>query len=137
MPTKKKSRRRRAVRAVKRRWRRMDKRFPISAGAGLAVSIVASPGDGWGSVLEKVQNGAWDQAAQSFISSWTGLKIGGIGGQATTEFDAMKSLNPFDFSRAPAWKTTFWTHVIFRVVKRFTGDPMSKIPFLGKYIKMS
>ena len=129
---------RRYGRSIRRRWRKVDKRIPISGGAGLAVSILASPGDGFGSAFEKVQAGSFDQAFQSFLSSWTGVNLGGIGGQGETEFDLMKSINPLDLSRAPAWKTTFWTALLFKGIKMLgVKDPMKNIPFIGKYAKMS
>lgn len=50
----------------------------------------------------------------------------------------MKTLNPFDFSAGAAWKGTLWTALIFKIVKGFgVKDPLKRVPFLGKYVKMS
>jgi len=128
---------RRAMRKAKRYGRKRDKRFPVSAGIGLGVSILAPPVSGWTTVLDAAKTGQYDKAFQSFVASWTGLRIGGIGGQANTEIDVMKTLNPFDFSYAPAWKSMLISAIVAKVVKKFAGDPISKIPFLGKYVKFA
>lgn len=126
---------RRAMRKAKRYGRKHDKRFPISAGIGLGVSILAPPVSGWTSVLQNAKVGAYDKAFQSFVASWTGIRIGGIGGQANTEIDIMRTLNPLDFGYAPAWKSMLIAGIVAKVTKKFIGDPISKIPFVGKYVK--
>lgn len=122
----------------KYRKRRRDSRMPLSAIVGLGVSVVAPAAPGWEPALSAIKRGAWDFALQSFVRSWTGIAIGGIGGQSETSFDLAATLNPLNFNEAPAWKSMFWTGLSAKLVKRFTKqDPISKIPVINKFIKFS
>jgi hypothetical protein len=110
----------------------------MSVGIGLATSVLASPGAGWGSAINQIQGGQPIEALQSFIRAWTGVRIGGIGGQSNTEIDIFKTLNPFDLSEAPAWKAMLLSALTMKAIKMLTHqDPISKIPFINKYAKFS
>lgn len=112
--------------------------MPLSAITGIATSILASPEPGWSSVMKAIQDGWFEGAAQSFIASWTGVKLGGIGGQTNTEFNMMEALNPFDLTHAPAWKTMMWTHLGTMVTKKIAKqDPFKRLPLIGKWISFS
>jgi len=123
------------MRKARRYGRRRDKRLPLSAGIGLGVSVFAPPWNGWSSVAQNIQAGAYDKAFQSFVCGWTGIRIGGIGGQKNTEIDIGRTLNPMNLTDAPAWKTLLISALIAKGTRRFIGDPISKIPILGKYVK--
>lgn len=126
---------RRAMRKAKRYGRKRDKRLPLSAGIGLGVSVFAPPWSGWSTVAQNLQARAYDKAFQSFVCAWTGIRIGGIGGQQNTEIDIGRTLNPLNLADAPAWKVMLISGLIAKVTKRFIGDPISKIPFVNKYVK--
>lgn len=134
-----KGKRRSPRRWIKKRFgRRRDKRMPFSVGIGLGVSILAPPWPGAGSVKEKVEHGDFDQALQSFVASWTGLRIGGIGGQRNTEMNIIGLINPFDTQCAPALKATLWSGIVFKIMKAVIHkDPLAKVPVINKFIKMS
>jgi len=133
----KKKSKRRFFRQWKRSHRR-DRRIPLSVIAGLGTSILAPPAPGWTSALENIKCNRMDMAFQSFVRAWTGLAIGGIGGQGETYFNVMDTLNPLTMNEAPAWKTMFWTALSARLVKKFTHvDPIKKIPVVGSYVKFS
>ena len=122
----------------KRNTRKRDKRFPISAGVGLATSVFAPAAPGWSTPYQNITDGHFDMAVQGLIRAWTGVAIGGIGGQPETSFNAWDALNPFDMNDAPAWKAMFWTGLFAKIIKKFTKqDPISKIPFVGRYVKFS
>ncbi len=136
--TKKVKKRKRKMTKKKKSYRRKSKKFPISIAVGLGTSLLSPPEQGWSSPVSAIENGQMDLAAQSFIASWTGFKMGGIGGQEKSEFDAFRALNPLDMSLAPAWKSTFWVAIISKVIKKFIKkDPFSKIPFIGDYLSFS
>jgi len=128
---------RRYTRKAKRR-RRRDKRIPFSVAVGLGVAAMAPPTPGWISPLQAVQEGRFDLAAQSFVRSMTGIAIGGIGGQVTTTFNIMDTLNPFNMNEAPAIKTMFWSALILKIQKSvFHINPIANIPFVKKFLKWS
>jgi len=113
------------------------KRIPLSVITGMVTSIYAPPNPGWGSVMQKVQAGAFDQAAQSFVAAWTGLRLGGIGGQAETQIDVMGVINPFDMRNAPAMKTMLWTKLATKITRKIAGNPFTRIPFVKDYLSFS
>ena len=124
----------------KRNTRKRDKRFPISAGIGLATSVFAPAAPGWSTPYSNVQEGKFDLAIQGFVRAWTGVALGGIGGLVgeSTSFNIVNALNPIDFNDAPAWKAMFWTALLAKIIKKFTKqDPLSKIPMVGQYVKFS
>src|SRR3989304_868420 len=135
MPRKKTSKHRSYSFRRKSGRRSRDKRMPLSVGIGLATSILAPPIDGWTNVKDAIMSGQFDKALQSFVASWTGVQIGGIGGVTKTTVDVTRLINPLDMSYAPGLKTTLVTAIAFRVARKFIGDPLSKIPILKKYLK--
>lgn len=143
--SKSKTRKRKVKKTVRRRRRsnpnknrtRTRKRIPLSVITGMVTSIYAPPNPGWGSVMQKVQAGQFDQAAQSFVASWTGLRLGGIGGQAETQIDVMGVINPFDMRNAPAMKTMLWTKLATKITRKIAGNPFTRIPFVKDYLSFS
>jgi hypothetical protein len=118
--------------------RKHDKRFPLSAGIGLATSLFAEPAPGWETPMHAIQRGSPEFAMQSLLRSWTGIALGGIGGQQTTYFNAFDTFNPFNFSEAPALKATLWSALAMQLTKRlFHINPVDKIPIVNKWIKWS
>lgn len=88
--------------------------------------------------MDNIKAGKLDMAMQSFVNSWTGLAIGGIGGQTETAFNVGGLINPFDFGTAPALKATLWSAIAFKIAKKVIHqDPLAKVPILGKMVKMS
>lgn len=133
------TRHRRSPRHFGRYFRRHhDRRFPLSVGIGLGVSLMAPPANGWSTVMDNLKAGRMDMAMQSFVNSWTGLAIGGIGGQQNTSFNMTGLINPFDFGTAPALKATLWSAIAFKIAKRVIHqDPLAKVPIVGKMVKMA
>lgn len=110
--------------------------MPISVGIGLATSVLAPAAPGWRSTLESAKAGDYGGAAAGFIRAWTGIY--GIDGKEPVGVNIMSALNPLDMNDAPAWKATFWSAVIAKVVKTATKvDPISKIPVVNKYVKFA
>jgi len=136
MKRKKTSRFRRARRWMRYRPRKHDKRMPLSVGVGLAASIMAPAAPGWASAFDSIRNGDMQGAAAGFIRSWTGIY--GIDGKEPIGINVMATLNPFNMAEAPAWKATFWTAIIAKVIKSAVHvDPIGKIPVVNKYVKFS
>jgi hypothetical protein len=71
---------------------------------------------GWGSVYDHLKANNLDMAAQSGIRQMTGVRLGGIGGQNKTQWDAFASLNPINFDEAPAAKVGFVTSFALRAM---------------------
>lgn len=109
--------------------------MPFSVGVGLATSILAKPAEGWQSTFEAVQTGDYIGAFDAFVRSWTGVY--GLSGREQVGINVMGLINPFS-PEAPALKAMLWTGVATKIAKVFVkGDPFSKVPFLGKYVKFA
>ena len=124
-----------------RRWRRShrrDNRFPLSAGIGLATSIIAPAGLSPGlSVLDYIKAGNLDYALEGFVHTWTGIDIPMKGG-GSPNIDVIGALNPLDFAHGAAWKTTLWSALTMKLVKKFIHqDPLKRVPIVGKMVKFS
>jgi len=128
-------RRRRYTKKKKRSSGR--KRLPLSVINGTLVSVFGAPNPGWSSVADNFSAGNYVGAAQSFLAAWTGLRLGGIGGQAETEIDIFGVINPFDMRNAPAAKTMLWTKLATKITRKLAGNPFTRIPFLKDYISFS
>ena len=65
---------------------------------GLATGITAvfSKVGGWDSVYTHLKNNSLDMAAQSLIRQFSGVRLGGIGGQDQTQIDIFRSVNPLE-----------------------------------------
>jgi hypothetical protein len=108
----------------------------MSVAVGLATSVMSPAAPGWQSTYQAVKSGDLAGAAAGFIRSWTGIY--GIDGKEPMGINIMNALNPLDMSDAPAWKATFWTAIIAKVIKSAVHvDPLSKIPVVNKYVKFS
>lgn len=89
-------------------------------GVTMAVqALFGQPGPGWSSVFTNVKQKNYEMAAQSFIRGVTGMRIGGIGGQATTEFDLFNTVNPLEFGEAPVLKVGLWTGLGVQGIRAF------------------
>lgn len=110
--------------------RKRDRRFPISGGVGLGALVLAEP-SGWKSPVEYIQAGDWKDAGYAGVRNLVGLDL------KYGQNDFMQIINPIDFGAGAAWKTALWSALILKTVKHFTGDMFTRIPFVGKYVKMS
>jgi hypothetical protein len=113
--------------------------MPLSIGVGLATSILAPAGEGWQSTMQGIRDGNPSTAIQSFLRSWTGIKLGLANtGNTETSFDLMRTINPFDMAEAPALKSTLWTALSAQLVKKIIKkDPFERIPLVNKFIKFA
>lgn len=95
----------------------------------------------WASPIEAIQNGSPAYIAQSFINTYTGLKIPfpGTGySSGGVQFDIMRTINPFDLGYAPGLKYTFWGGIASMALKAFgvtrrIQPYMNKIPIVKKF----
>lgn len=117
--------------------KKRSRKISISGIATISTTLLASPAPGWGSAYDKIQAGQFDHAAQSALASLTGIKLGGIGGQTTTEIPWQKIINPFCMEVAPALKAFFWTKLVTKVIKKVAGNPLSGIPIVKDYVRFS
>lgn len=121
------------------RRHRRDKRMPLSVGVGLLTSVFASPAPGYSSAYQAIQYGSVMDAAESFISAWTGLR--GISGKEGMPFqmpNIVSLINPLDMSVAPALKATLISAMTMKLTKKFMKvDPLEKIPIVNKFVKFS
>lgn len=121
-----------------RRHHRRDHRLPLSVGVGLATSVLAPAGPGWQSAMSAIQEGKFDVAMQSFVRSWTGVQIGGIGGAGVTQVNLAGLINPLDMTEAPALKATLWTAISAKIVKAVLHkDPLANVPVVKRYVKFA
>jgi hypothetical protein len=119
------------------RRRTKDKRIPLSIGLGLATSVLVPAKQGWASALDAAKSGDFKGAIDGFVANWTGFgPIMKPEYAPTIDFGAL--INPFDFSCAPALKTTILSSIMFRLVKKIAHtDPISKVPIVKNYVKFS
>ena len=87
----------------------------------IAAVLWVEPSPGWGTVKDKLDAKQYDQAAQSFIAGMTGLRLGPIGGQMTTELDVFGTLNPVDFRNAPYPKVALWSRLSMEGIDTIGG----------------
>jgi hypothetical protein len=136
MPKRKRSRKFSRLTRRFRGHRKHDRRIPLSVGIGLVTSFVAPPAPGWETPMSALQRGDFATTMQSLVRSWTGLAIGGIGGQQNTSFNMMNTLNPFNMNEAAGLKATFWSAIALKISKMLIKkSPIDNIPIVKKFVK--
>lgn len=107
----------------------MDKAKRIVPGlAGLVTFLFTPPAQGWSTVARNIELNQMDMALQSAVASISGVRLGGIGGQANTEIPVGAVLNPLNLTEAPTPKVVLWTRTILEIADVVQGS-------ISKYIK--
>lgn len=123
--------------AKKTNRKKSRSRIPLNLIVGNVMAVMGEPNPGWSSTYDNIVGGRYDQALQSYIAAWTGIRIGPIGGQRTTEIDLAGILNPFDMRNAPALKVALFTKLATKLIRKLGVNPISRIPFVKDYISFS
>ena len=82
----------------------------------LATSVMlVPPRPGWSNTWDNIKAGNLRLTGQGLISGLSGVQMEG-GGQVGTDFDLGKTVNPFDFERAPWPKITMWSRLGMEII---------------------